>query len=370
MRTPVLFAALGLAAAACVPAPLKPAGPHGVATHSWVVRPAPAVDPLPAAGERAVPVQAWYPSAAVEPGTVDSPRRGRPGAAPLTDDLPVVVFVHGSGSERRYHAALALHLASRGVVVVAADHTGVARKARFPDRRPVGLHPVFAELMAHGDLELAAADPRYGEVVALMESDVDAILAGLDGPLAGVGLDRVALGGHSLGATVALARCRARPECALWLNLDGPPLTDVEVGADGRADFVPAGLSRPALQVTTGGYLGVVPGAEAGWAAIDAQAALIDGPSLLVHLPAAGHLDLTDLPLLLPPSVVGRILGPGASTADDPAVPLVASTLLVAAAVDRHLRCDAAVDPAAVAEGLAGAELRHHHPGPTPGCAP
>lgn len=357
-----LVAAMSLGAG-CVPAALKPSGPHGVATQVWTVESAPAVDPLPAEGPRRVPVQAWYPSAEVAEGRV------KKGALPVAGEPPVVVFVHGSGSERRYHSALALHLASRGVVVVAADHPGVARKARFPDQRPVGMHPVFAELMQHSDLREAAADPRYPEVVGLMEADVDAILAGLPGPLAGVSLERVALGGHSLGATVALERCRARPECGLWLNLDGPPLTDVAT-VDGELRFEPEGLDRPALQVSTGGYLGVVPGAELAWAAIGDQAEAIGGPSVLVHLPAAGHLDLTDLPLLLPPRMVARILGPGASTAAAPAEPLGLSNALVEAAVERYLGCDAAADPAAVAEAAGQGEVQHVHEGPVPGCAP
>jgi hypothetical protein len=105
---------------------------------------------------------------------------------PLDGDhgpYPVVIFIHGTASFRTQSLLQVTHWASRGFVVVAADHPGLTLADSLALACP---DP------ASGDQDLA------GDVSALLDA-----LAGADGDLAflagRVALDRVGLAGHSAG---------------------------------------------------------------------------------------------------------------------------------------------------------------------------
>jgi alpha-beta hydrolase superfamily lysophospholipase len=100
---------------------------------------------------------------------------------------PVVLFVHGTAAFRHQSVSQAQHWASRGFVVVAADHPG---------------------LMLGDFLAMACPDDPSG--AQDLSGDLDAMLAALAAPsgelafLAGkVAMDRVAVAGHSAGGSAA-----------------------------------------------------------------------------------------------------------------------------------------------------------------------
>lgn len=131
---------------------------------------------------------------------------------------PVVVFSHGFGGMRLQSLDYAVHLASRGYVVVAADHPG----------RMMGdvLPCLFSPPLDGCDLSgFGGDDPA--------EDDVAAILAWIDdpaNPFAAV-LDRDTLGlsGHSAGAgtTVGVGQVEDRFDALLPMAGYGAPTRDV-----------------------------------------------------------------------------------------------------------------------------------------------
>lgn len=117
---------------------------------------------------------------------------------------PVVLFVHGTASFRHQSLSQTRHWASRGFVVLAADHPG---------------------LMLGDFLAMACPDDPSG--AQDLSGDLDAILAALAAPsgelgfLAGkVALDRVAVAGHSAGGSAA-AGATTKPGVRVIASLAG-----------------------------------------------------------------------------------------------------------------------------------------------------
>ena len=135
---------------------------------------------------------------AVRPVPLASPGRGADlevkVTAPTTGgDLPVVVFSHGYGFSMDAYGPLVDHWASRGFAVVSPTHL---------DSRTYGLAP---------------DDPRTPTVWRTRIDDVRRVLDGLDDlgaavpALAGrLDTDRIAVAGHSYGATTVSALLGAR----------------------------------------------------------------------------------------------------------------------------------------------------------------
>ena len=168
MARNVLMGVLGLVAMVVVftvwafPAvDLPPTGPRVVQTSTWILEDPERLDPMAdTPAPRRVPVQAWYPA------------EGKLG--------PVVVFIHGMNGRREGYRTWLRELASRGYVVVAADHPPVALLPNFPDQSRAPPSAMWAEAAAKaGDPAEFARDPAFRRAAQLVEEDVDAILAAL-----------------------------------------------------------------------------------------------------------------------------------------------------------------------------------------------
>lgn len=127
---------------------------------------------------RAFPVDLWQPA-------------GDTGAR-----CPLVVFVHGSGGNRRSAAYLCSHLASHGYLVAAMDHSEV----------------VAADLAPTADETAEQRAARVDAIIASRVPDVRFLLdtlldGGARGGAGAVGVDaaRIGLAGHSFGGWTVLA---------------------------------------------------------------------------------------------------------------------------------------------------------------------
>lgn len=316
-----LALAMGLLVAwAWVDRRLDPTGPHDVTSQAWVLlddRPDPfAAPPTP----RRIPVEAWYPAT------------GPSG--------PLVVFVHGTQGRRHAYRTWIREFASQGYTVVAADHPPVALRPDFPDGSAAPASAAWSALMGEAvEPSEFVAHETFALAHDVVADDLRAILDDV-GPRLGVATDRVLLAGHSFGGGLAVTLCDDDPRCAAIIDLDGPPFADpaLPTPPDVPLLVVLAGRTRQAEA------LDVV------WRPIDRLVSAARGPTLVVTLPTAGHLDLSDLPLIVRPALLRRVFPGSQIGPDDPAAKLRAVAAVSVAFADRYLKGDRSADPEAIAE--------------------
>ena len=133
---------------------------------------------------------------------------------------PVVVFSHGFGAFRLQSPGLTTHLASRGYVVVAADHEGRMLGDILPCLFSPALEDCDMEAVLGGD----PAPPQVETTLAWIET------AAAEGALAGaLDLDHMAMIGFSAGgvSTSTVGQAEERFDALLWLAGAGETTRDV-----------------------------------------------------------------------------------------------------------------------------------------------
>lgn len=314
--------ALAGAGPALLPVPSfpTPAGPFDVgrATVAVVDEDRPPAPGSPSPGGRVIPLRVWYPATApdgAEPaiwaGGEEVPlavsRAGAPGwlfssagraparsyadAPPLSGRFPVVVFVHGENGFAGISVDLVEGIASRGYVVVAADHPPLAVVTRYPGASVTG------DALPDDDEARAAAVETVGEdVVAVF----DALAAGEAGPLgplaATVDAERIGVVGHALGGGGAAWACLDDERCDVLVGLDA------EVG-EVPDRLVARELQVPSLFVRTGDPL-------PGEGRLRGLAERSPSVSVWVSVPDLAGADLTALRTLGPLAAPFGLRGP------------------------------------------------------------
>lgn len=318
--------------------PAAPRGENGVSTQSWVAEHDEAVvDVLAEAPgvRRRVPIRAYFPSGAK--GTSVAAGAISEGAG------PVLVFMHGTNGELDAHDLLARDLASQGWVVIVGAHPGLARTADFPNApsRPISskLQAAIAKLTGTPDtLAAGFADPFMQQTLELLRADIRLIVASAPEQLPGVSFDRIAYGGHSMGAIVTMGVCREKSSrCVAFVNLDGPP-ADLSFSPDGVPTLSPQPVDAPSL-VMTSELMATGANSRAYWDLLNVQDSLGTAPLLAVQLKKAGHLDLTDAPVVFGHVLQGTLFGAGAAGSIDPIRAVDVTRTTVSAFLQRYGRC-------------------------------
>lgn len=214
------------------------------------------------------------------------------GADPANAPYPVVLFLSGVNVGQDAYRRFATAIADSGFVVVTFDRVAELFGGQF------GLTP---------GVDLAAARPdTYGTAPTC--PTIGAILSSLtelntSGPLAGaLDLERVALGGHSAGGTVALQSARYFPEIAAVFAWGAHNMVATMLGwAPGTV--LPAQVTCPVL-LGVGTNDGVIMGSadrygEDGLERPDPVArtfeeALPEGENLLAIIKGANHFAIAD----------------------------------------------------------------------------
>lgn len=298
---------------------LHPTGPRAVRTESWVVIDGAREDPFAdAGGPRRFPAQIWR------------PQRG--------PDGPVVVFLHGVKGRRTAYTSFLTELASHGYVAVAADHPPVALWPTFPESPGAPPSARWDALMATArNPGTFISHPTFALAHEVVEADVHALLRDLHDQF-GIDTSRVMLMGHSFGGSVAVRMCDRLSSCRAVVNLDGPTFLE--------PDGVP--LERP-LMVVAAARTRTSPVLGPLWAPLDALIGSARGPLHAYVLPDGGHLQLSDMGLLVRPGLVRAVMSEvhmGPSNVEDVLRAVGAVTVAFA---DRYLREQPAADPDAVA---------------------
>jgi predicted dienelactone hydrolase len=179
-------------------------GPHPVGYAQAEVTWQPAWGTTDGTGDRAVPVEVWFPTDVAGDGRAtylvagivekDAPL-AQDGVAPLAGPLPVAVYSHGSGGLGLIAYPFAERLASHGWLVLAPDHVG---------------NTSFDLITGGEDPFLSILVNRPGDIGALL----DAAEAGIAGAVGDT--ERVFLFGHSFGGYTTFSAGGVPNQSALW----------------------------------------------------------------------------------------------------------------------------------------------------------
>ena len=364
---------LGVGALAILPLVLPipqlpiPTGPFPVGTQTFVVVEEDRLeeyglpereegeDPPEPTEQRRFVVQAWYPAVDVEGleplawspdfdevGPAIAGRLGFPGLflshlsgvssssfespAAISGRLPVVIYSHGWTGSR----TLALHqlesLASRGFIVLAADHSYGAVASVLPNGAVIEYDPRALPEDLEGDSEeyRDASEQLVETFSEDLVSILDALEAGAGGPLSRLrpeaDLSRIGIFGHSTGGGAAVRTCIEDTRCAAVLGLDAwvNPIPDRIVARE---------LAQPSLFMRSDEWRGTPNDGR-----LRGLAERSPFESYWIGIEGAGHNDFLLTPIFSP---IAARLGLKGPIPEDRIIPIVDTYLT--AFFQRHL---------------------------------
>ncbi len=138
----------------------------------------------------------------------------------LEEPIPALLFSHGFGGFRTQSATICAHLASRGYVVVAADHPGRMLGDVLPCLFEPALEGCDLAAFAGGD------DPAIDDMLAarrwVEQLPPDSFLADLVDP------ERIGILGHSMGGATAMDLGSLDSKLDAILSMASPATTDTD----------------------------------------------------------------------------------------------------------------------------------------------
>ena len=269
---------------------------------------------------REIPVHLYYPedAAALEAGS-----------------LPLVIFSHGAFGYYQSNTSTYMELASHGYVVASLDHPYHAFFTKDTDGRTVTVDPTFLQsalTIGSGDAKEEAVFDTTSQWMALRTADMTFVLdtledaaqsgtlsadwsyadadeAALLAALRLVDTEKIGLMGHSLGGATAVTVGR-REDVSAVIDIDGTMLGEETGVADGALLFNEAPYDTPLLAIDNETHHQDAAAArQAG--ELYANNVVLDhaADGYETYFRGAGHMDLTDLPLLSP--ALASMLGKG-----------------------------------------------------------
>ena len=138
------------------------------------------------------------------------------------EKYPVLIFSHGITGSRHLHQILFEHLASKGYIVFALDHSFDANLTIFPNGK---IADYRSEITGHPDSVLIREkqiNTRAFDVGFIIDQIREIETGMIDSKLSGrLDLDRIALGGHSYGGATAILASHNHEIVKACVVLDG-----------------------------------------------------------------------------------------------------------------------------------------------------
>ena len=205
---------------------------------------------------------------------------------------PIFIFSHGITGSRHLHQILFEHLASKGYIVFAPDHSFDANLTIFPDGK---IADYRSEITGHPD-SIQIRDKQINTRaldIGFIIDQIRKIETGMiDSKLSGkLDLDRVALGGHSYGGATAILASHNHEIIKACVVLDGwiSPIPDKIISDGINIPFLFIG--RPSWDDSD------YPGNYERLATLIARSS---NETYDLRIDQTLHLDYTDIPLMSP----------------------------------------------------------------------
>jgi pimeloyl-ACP methyl ester carboxylesterase len=208
------------------------------------------------------------------------------------EKYPVFIFSHGITGSRHLHQVLFEHLASRGYVVFAPDHSFDANLTIFPDGK---IADYRSEITGHPDSILIREkqiNTRAFDIGFIIDQIRKIETGIIDSKLSGkLDLNKVALGGHSYGGATAILASHNHEIIKACVVLDGwiSPIPDKVISEGINVPFLFMG--RPSWDDSD------YPGNYERLADLIADSSNEQYDLRINH---TLHLDYTDIPLMSP----------------------------------------------------------------------
>ena len=208
------------------------------------------------------------------------------------DKYPILIFSHGITGSRHLHQILFEHLASKGYVVFAPDHSFDANLTIFPDGK---IADYRSEITGHPDsveIREKQVNTRALDIGFIIDQARKIESGIIDSKLSGkLNLDKVALGGHSYGGATAILASRNNEIIKACVVLDGwiSPIPDKVISEGINVPFLFMG--RPSWDDSD------YPGNYERLADLIAHSS---NRKYDIRINQTLHLDYTDIPLMSP----------------------------------------------------------------------
>ncbi|ROQ94375.1 platelet-activating factor acetylhydrolase isoform II [Streptomyces sp. 2132.2] len=207
----------------------------------------------------------------------------RSDARPVAGRYPLIVLSPGFTVPRATLTSLAEELASRGYVVAAVDHAYETSGTAFPGGRV--LTCLACEKAGSEEGARLVTENRARDVSFLLDRLTGRHPAWKDAGLIDPG--RIAMAGHSIGGSAAVAAMATDPRIRAGIDMDGGVFSPVPAGGLGGRPFLMLGAqeSRPGNTGT----------GEASW---DPNWKRLDGWKRWITFDASNHFTFTDWPTM------------------------------------------------------------------------
>ena len=205
---------------------------------------------------------------------------------------PVFIFSHGITGSRHLHQILFEHLASKGYIVFAPDHSFDANLTIFPDGK---IADYRSEITGHPDsirIREKQINTRALDIGFIIDQIRKIETGMIDSKLSGkLDLNRVALGGHSYGGATAILASHNHEIIKACVVLDGwiSPIPDKIISEGINVPFLFMG--RPSWDDSD------YPGNYERLATLIARSS---NEKYDLRINQTLHLDYTDIPLMSP----------------------------------------------------------------------
>lgn len=281
--------------------PLEASGPHKVETaYKYFKHQTEFKEMKTDAEEREIPVRIWY--------------------TKEVDQMPLIIFSHGSFGTAESNESLFQELASHGYMVASLSHPHHAFESKLSDGKTISVDRKFLMdvMSSQGAKDLKKTMDSFKDWTGIRLEDVNFVVDSIvqeganDDIFSKVDKNNLILSGHSLGGAVVLEVGRTRPELFnAVISLEAPFFGDITGISGDEYAFIEEEYPLPILHFYSDalwGKMQKITTYKQNQKYIDMNSPKFKN----VHIEGTGHIGLTDMSLVSP--VITNMIDQGMNT--------------------------------------------------------